>query len=174
MWQVVMWLLTYAFTASATSAHAFSFAAFPPEPPLNLPYRIDSRWWTSSTSIFFSMSVQLGLFLITGDILSMQLSSSWIKFNAKSKSDCEAIISNSRRCYMWRHWLLRKQQLNIQACLFQRKQKTTKWKYILFSLRPLATLQKSQDCFQISAHVSLISEMLVAHNFSKISPELEM
>ena len=123
---------------------------------------------------FFSMSVQLGLFLIAGDILSMQLSSSWIKFNAKSKSDCEAIISNSRRCYMWRHWLLRKQQLNIQACLFQRKQKTTKWKYILFSLRPLATLQKSQDCFQISAHVSLISEMLVAYHFSKISPELEM
>ena len=128
MWQVVMWLLTYAFTASATSAHAFSFAAFPPEPPLNLPYRIDSRWWTSSTSIFFSMSVQLGLFLIAGDILSMQLSSSWIKFNAKSKSDCEAIISNSRRCYMWRHWLLRKQQLNIQACLFQRKQKNNKVK----------------------------------------------
>ena len=41
-------------------------------------------------------------------------------------------------------------------------------------VRPLATLQKSQDYFQIPAHVSLISEMLVAHRFSKISPESEM
>ena len=41
-------------------------------------------------------------------------------------------------------------------------------------MRPLTTLQKSQDCFQISTHVSFISKMLVAHDFSKISPELEM
>ena len=35
-------------------------------------------------------------------------------------------------------------------------------------------LQKSPDCFQISAQVSLISEMLVAHHYSKVSSELEI
>ena len=47
-------------------------------------------------------------------------------------------------------------------------------KVILFVCEATCNAAKSQDCFQISAHVSLISEMLVAHHFSKISPELEM
>ena len=44
----------------------------------------------------------------------------------------------------------------------------------LFVCKPLATLQKRQECFQISAHVIFISEMLVAHHYSKVSSELEI
>ena len=61
--------------------------------------------------------------------------------------------------------------------LFQIKEKYTrpyKIKVILFVCEATCNAAKSQDCFQISAHVSLILEILVAHHFSKISPDLEM
>ena len=49
-----------------------------------------------------------------------------------------------------------------------------KMKVILFVCEATCNAAKKPDCFQISAHMSLISEMLVAHHFSKLSPELEM
>ena len=57
---------------------------------------------------------------------------------------------------------------------FKVKNINYKIKVISFVCEATCTLQKRQDCFQISAHVSFISEMLVAHHFSKISQELEM
>ena len=44
----------------------------------------------------------------------------------------------------------------------------------LIFIEAACNVAKSQDCFQISAHMSLLSEMLMAHQFSKISPESKM
>ena len=47
-------------------------------------------------------------------------------------------------------------------------------KVILFVCDALCNAAKKLKQFYNSAYVSLLSEMLVAHNVSKISPELEM